>query len=257
MPLQRGGTMTNEALAAAIKAGDTSLIGDLWEQVKAFVALMAKKRLISADTTVVDVDDLIQSGFFALLDAVRTFDEAAGCAFTTWLSVHLQKHFSMAMNTRSEKQRNDPLHDADSLQRLIRDDDERTTLGDIQPDKNAQAAFEAVEHRMWTEKLHTALDDLLNDLPQDQREIITGRHYDEMSTEELSRKLDTTTAEIRSQENKGMRELRRSSWKLRPFVADDLNYFRHVSAAEFSRTQTSAVEVLAILRENAQERSGV
>lgn len=248
--------MTNEELVAAIRDGNTALIGELWEQNKGLVAMLANKRLMSATNTVIEIDDLTQSGFFALLDAIRTYDAAEGCRFTTWLTVHLRNHFNKAMNTRSEKQRNDPLLAAVSLQRPIAEEN-GDTLEALCPDPSAQAAFEAVEHRMWTEQLHTTLDDLLCELPQDQREIITGRHYDEMSTEELSRKLDTTTAEIRSQENKGMRTLRKSSWRLKPFIEAETNYYRHVGADEFARTHTSAVESVAIWRESAQERAGI
>lgn len=246
--------MTNEELVAAIRDGNDALVGELWEQVEKLVTKLAKSRLMSATTTVTEIDDLTQSGYFALLDAIRTYDAAEGCKFTTWLSVHLRNHFNKAMNARSEKQRNDPLLAAVSLQRPIAEED-GDTLEALCPDPNAQAAFEAVEHRMWTEQLHTTLDDLLCELPQDQREIITGRHYDAMSTEELSRKLDTTTAEIRSQENKGMRTLRKSSWRLKPFIEAETNYYRHVGADEFARTHTSAVESVAIWRESAQERA--
>ena len=249
--------MTNEELVAAIRDGNDALIGELWEQVEKLVTKLAKSRLMSATTTVTEIDDLTQSGFFALLDAIRTYDAAEGCKFTTWLSAHLQNHFNTALNIRSEKQRKDPLHSADSLQRLISDDDEGATLGDLQPDIRAEAAFEAVEHRIWNEQLHTALDALLDDLPQNQREILTGRHYDAMSTEELSQKLDTTAAEIRSQENKGMRTLRKASWRLKPFIEAETNYYRHVGADEFTRTHTSAVESIAIWRESAQERAGI
>ena len=241
--------MTNETLAAAIRDGNHALIGELWGQVRAFVAMMAKKRLMSNESTVTEVDDLTQCGYFALLDAIQTYDETES-SFLTWLSVHLQNHFNKAMNRYTTRQKQDPLHTADSLQRPISDDDDSAALWDFLPDESAQAAFDAVEHRIWNGQLHAALTDALDAIPDKQREIIEGRYYAGKTVDELAAIQAISPAEVRSHERKGMSALRKGAAYLRPFLNDETNYFRRVSVSEFNRTHTSAVESIAIWHES-------
>ena len=75
--LEGGAPTTNEELAAEIQRGRSDLYGQLWEQVKRFVAYKALRRYeFVQDRSGVDLEDLLQSAFLGLVAAVESFDPA-------------------------------------------------------------------------------------------------------------------------------------------------------------------------------------
>lgn len=77
--------MTNEELAALIQAGERERIPELWAQVEKYVWKQANRRALSLEGYGgVTEEDLYQSGFLALLDAVESYDHAAGMSFIGW-----------------------------------------------------------------------------------------------------------------------------------------------------------------------------
>lgn len=68
--------MSNEELAAAIRAGEQGKITELWAQVRRF-ALWRARRWARVGRGVT-VDDLEQEAFIALLDALERWREADG-----------------------------------------------------------------------------------------------------------------------------------------------------------------------------------
>lgn len=68
--------MTNEQLAACIKAGEVDRMGELYSQVRRFIHGIAWKYRTAAE-----LEDLKQEGFLALYDAVRGYEPEAGNSF--------------------------------------------------------------------------------------------------------------------------------------------------------------------------------
>ena len=74
--------MTNEELAMQIQQGNKNAIAELWTAVTPFIYKCCY-RFYHARTELclssgVTADDLIQTAFFALLNAVNSFDIATG-----------------------------------------------------------------------------------------------------------------------------------------------------------------------------------
>lgn len=74
--------MTNEELAAKIQQGERELIPELWNQVEKFVSqqagICARKLEGFGGAT---EEDMYQSGFLALVDAVDSFNPKEGMSF--------------------------------------------------------------------------------------------------------------------------------------------------------------------------------
>ena len=86
--------MTNEDLATRIQAGEDALTFQLWEQCKGFICKQAYRWAKAwKDRADFDVDDLIQAGYFALCDAVSSFQAERG-SFITLLDMSASKHMS-------------------------------------------------------------------------------------------------------------------------------------------------------------------
>lgn len=246
--------MSNEELAARIQAGETNLMEDLWEQVAGLVK-WAARRIMPAlgNRGGVELDDLIQSGYLALVAAVASYAPDNG-SFSSWLMYYLKTAFAQASGYRTEKQRNDPLRFAVSLEAPLGDED-GNTVGDLQADPTSAAPFEAVEERIYREQLRQVLESVLDQLTPAQAETIRGRYFQGATLEEVAADMGKSMERIRQLEINALDQLRRD--ELRNQLETFLNntpYFLHVGPATFHRTGESSVEKIVFLRERLRER---
>ena len=246
--------MTNEELAIKIQEGAAELMPTLWEQVSRWVCKLANKWAFAfAERGCVEVDDLINSGYLALAEAVKTFQVAKGAAFTTWFTLFLKRAFLDAYGMRAYK--NDPLHKAASLDAPIVDSSGKDiTLGDAVADPRGEAALAAQEERIFIEQLHDALEEALATLPQEQSEILRLHYYDGQTYEAISKQFGTYKQTIQTRANKALRGLRKPQVNaiLLPFV--DFDYYHGTGVGAFQRTGASIQERYLLNMEREYER---
>ena len=250
--------MSNEELAVRIKAGERDRLLELWVQVKDLVAWYAVRRYNAAPGLGgVEVDDLIQSGFIAMVEAVESFDPGAGYKFSTWMKRPLQTAFAKAGGYLTEKQKMDPLHRCDSLDRPVGEDD-GDTLGDLQaaPDDDMEAA----ERRIWLEQLRAALDKAVATLPAEWEELIDRHYYLGETLQQTADSMGWTRYEVKCQTAKALKNLRRNvnrnglAWFYEERALDlKTPWFLHVGPAAFASKGTSSVEKIVLQRERDRE----
>jgi len=247
--------VSNEELAARIQAGERELMPELWEQVRRFVAKMAARRyLFSNGYGGVEIDDLIQSGYLALCEAVARFEPDGEYKFTSYLGNCLKTAFSEAGGYRSKRQYHDPLHNCASLDTPLGDDPDGETLGDLQADP--VDVFEDADRRMWLEQLREAVGEAFDDLPPEQREMLQRRYWDGQTLKEIGEAEGTPVQVIRTRENKALQTLRqrRRLDGFKTYIDERTPWYMQVGAATFNNTHSSAVEELAVRRENMAEK---
>jgi hypothetical protein len=138
--------MTNEELAIAVRDGQTELMPELWGKVRRFIRRQAVRRLLCEPLHLRDLEeDLTNSGYFALSDAVRGFRDDAETSFLHYLNFHLKKAFNAALGARSEKGKREPLHRAMSLNAPIGGETDDLTLSDMLIDPLAEEELKAVD----------------------------------------------------------------------------------------------------------------
>lgn len=242
--------MTNEELAAAIRRGEREKLADLWAQVERFVWRMANRR---PDTGAVDREDLYQSGYLALVAAVDSYDPERGAPFLSWLAQHLLTAFSEAGNYRSEKQRRDPIHTADSLDRPLGEDADGATLEAVVAAPDSEAAYEEAEARIWQEELHAALETALDALPDGQGDLLRERYFNARTLRDLAAERRVSIETIRQRERAALQELRRPrrSRNLRAFLdlEERTPYYLHVGMRTFQQTGESSVDRIVAIRD--------
>ncbi len=70
--------MTNEELATAVQAGEADVL-ELWDQVRRFALRRAHRWAAAAgEAAGITVEDLVQAGFLALLEAVAGWSADRG-----------------------------------------------------------------------------------------------------------------------------------------------------------------------------------
>ena len=222
--------MTNEEIAVQIQQGRTDLYLQLWENVKRLIVQEAEKRyFINGGRGGVEIEDLVQCGFLALVSSVRYFDISSGWKFTTYLTK--------------------TLHTAISLDAPLDDDDDGTYY-DLIEDPNGNFEDKAIE-QTWLADLRQELRKALAAIPEDQSEMIQMRYGKGLSVDQISKSRSIDPKAVRSLESKALHSLRRPQIRsrLERFVDDETPYYEKWGLHAYSLTGMSAVEHLAIKRE--------
>lgn len=84
---------SNEGLAVRIQTGDVQAVEQLLEQNKAYIYQLAISLCNQYDTPS-ELDDLVQEGSLALLDAAETFDPERNIKFLSYASTAIQNRMS-------------------------------------------------------------------------------------------------------------------------------------------------------------------
>lgn len=255
--------MTNEELVMRIQDGKSDLYSLLWSQVHDFIASMAIRRLRrTAKPSEVDVDDLVQSGYLALVEAVKDYDAESGFTFITYLGNHLKTAFNEACGVRTVREARDPIHRAVSLDVPIdADEPDGETRGDLIPAPTDTE--EAVVDNVYCERLRAAEEQLLSRLSECAADVIRSKYFEDEPVERTAERYNLSVAGLSSRRTNYMSRLRvlaRSTPEgraLQRYVDDNTNFYLQVGPQRFVRTQTSAPEYLTIKRDELAKRYGV
>lgn len=232
--------MTNEELAIMIQNGQTEAVLPLWQQVEKFVRQSANRWNYAWRNRGISSDDLYQSGFLAMMEAVETFDPDKA-RFLTWLGYHLKTAFSDVVGCRTEKQNNDPLNEYKSLWETLDNDTDGLTVGDMIADPVDYIGD--ADRRIYLEQLHNAMEQMLATLPQEQGTTLRLRFYQGLSLKDTAMVSGISPEEARKRESKALQKLRqgKQAARLRAFV-DERTPFYNAHGIH-------SVEWLAIKRE--------
>ena len=193
--------MSNEELAQRIQNGERERLPELWEQVRRFCDSLAGRYYrmngeLCARRGVL-LEDLQQESFLAMVQAAQTYQEGKGCAFIGWLRYYLQNAIAALVGTRNRRINQDPLNRCQSLDAPQLDAEGGEIELDV-PDPGAQAAFEAMEEREYRRQRKEAMEQCLSLVEPVQASILRKHYYQRQ-----------TLPQIRKQERKGLRRLRR------------------------------------------------
>lgn len=245
---------SNEALALKIQTGERDLLPLLWEQVKPFVAWMAR-RWVNAWRSMrpsLEVDDLSQCGYIALCEAVETYSTDENKSFTGWLAFYLKTHFAVEVGCRTRTQMNDPLSNALSLDAPASNTSDDFTLGDTVADP-ADLLGE-VDEQIWHEGLSRAVQNALVSLPEEERAIIQARYFDGLTIKETGERFGVSGNAIRNSEQKALRKLRSGepSAALRAAWYAEANLYKGTGLNTWRNTGCSVQEAALIWLENSE-----
>lgn len=232
--------MTNEELAIRIQSGETGYTLLLWQQVEKFVRQNANRWSYAWRSRGISSDDLYQSGFIAMMEAVETFNPDKA-SFLTWLGYYLKTGFSDAAGCRTERQNKDPLNECRSLWEPLDNGTDGLTVGDMVPDP-VDYIGEA-DRRIYLEQLHDAMEQVLDKLPQEESAILRLRFYSGRSLRDAAKLGGISPEEARKRETKALQKLRqgKQAARLRAFVDERTPFY--------SAHGVHSLERLAVKRE--------
>lgn len=253
---------TNEQLVEMIQASRDELFLDLWLRVWRFVWQKATSRYYAfwgsgydgaCSAGGVFEDDLFQSGYLALVDAVATFDNSRGNKFTTWLDFYLKREFDAAQGRRTS--RRDPIDKSMSYDRpSILGDDESEPLSDFIPSERKDIL--TIEERVFLEQLREAIETALDKLPEREAYAIRRSYFDGKTYRNIGEAVGVSTDRVRQIIKRGISTLRnqRAKNRLEEFLRERTNYYKGVGARTYYETGQSSTERLALRRVELEEK---
>lgn len=252
--------MSNEQLAVLIQAGETERIPELWQQTERLVKWKANRIMtaleLRGNPCGVTFDDLHQSGFIALMEAVHYYNPEDGAAFSTCLMNRLKTVFAEATGYRTKSGRNEPLNNCFSLDKTVDDESDGTTFGELAPDPAATAQFQNVEEKLWHKHLQEAMEKALSAIPEQYADVLRMRHYQGLTLSEIGEIRGVAGERVRQMESKGLRLLRQpknACNHLFPFYQHD--FYSHTGLTAFRQSGLTVQERYLIAVEEQQARA--
>lgn len=247
---------TNEELAEKIQAGQTGYIPILWEQVKAFVQQQAGRwwRAWHRNRPTLEVDDLYQCGYFALVNAVKTYKPDGGIAFIGWLKNYLLTEFTVEVGFRTAKQRGDPLNAAISMDAPIGGETEDITVGDLVADPVDRIS--PIDEAVYQEQIKPVVAAALEALPEPERNTLQCRYADGLTLKDTGKQLGYSATYTHELECKALRKLRSGSHiqELSEAYYLTKNLYNGTGFAAWNRTGSSAQEAFVIGKEREEAK---
>lgn len=221
----------------AIKAKtDSAYLLPLWQDVKRFVYKMAHA-YIGNVTSLYDMDDLMQEGFIALSDAVRTY-EPKGMQFTSWLSFYLPRAFRSVAGSKNDATR--------YIQNTIVEDKsgDEVDLFELIPDETAEKAISDIADESSAAFLWKQVELLPAGSPKDCFiASLSGKKYNAIATE-----LRLSYDQVRANISKAARILR-CSHPIRAAYPEYYQFLMRKSLVAFNASWSSVVEDAVLKRE--------
>ncbi|MDR0863267.1 MAG: sigma-70 family RNA polymerase sigma factor [Oscillospiraceae bacterium] len=249
--------MTNEELAVKIQQGDEGLLPELWMQCEQYIKWKARHYIRKYDGELLgcDFEDLVQSGYFAMLNAIKSFAPEMGFKFTTHLKFPLKTSFAEVLGIRTAKR--DWLDYATSLDMPIGEDGDATLYDFVSANMSgADNIEEQIVSSVYTSQLHGVLEKCLAYLPDVQQNILRQRYYYECSLEQIAKSKELSRERIRQIESQALQKMfdMRKETGLDEFVERHTDYFLHVGTRQFNVDWESAVEKIVLKRERLAEK---
>lgn len=249
--------MSNEELVAQIQTGAIERMGELWEQVAGLVKWKAKRIMTVLEGRPgrgVEFEDLCQSGYLAMVAAVDTYDPAAGGTFSTWLMYHLKTAFAEDTGYRTQKGRQEPLNNYLSLDTPLTDDADSDDLMDVVADPAGLQWRESLEESMWRKQLQEAVGAALSTVPEQYREILRLRYWEDMTLEDVGDLRGISKERVRQMENKGIRILRQPKTASQLYTFCDFDFYCGAGLGAFQNSGMSIQERYLMRKEEREER---
>jgi RNA polymerase sporulation-specific sigma factor len=242
--------MSNEELALLIQQGQQQYIPQLYTQVEKFIRMKAnsfyRNSAIKCSRCGVELDDLIQEGYFAMLEAVKGYKQENEYKFLTYIDYPFLNRYNTLIGNRTGRAKSEPLNNAKSLDEPLGAEDGTFTLSDTITDENSESLFDEALQKGYLQSLHDALEKGMEQLIPEQRTTIQCRYFEKQTLQKTADKIGCSRERVRQHEQKALRVFRKPkiARTLIPFLYDEMESYslRGTGITAFKHTGASSTE---------------
>ncbi len=243
-------TRTNEQLAIAGQDGDQQAIAQLWKQNKGFMCAWCYRFYeCNRDRCAaygVELSDLQQETFFAIIEAIKAYKPEQGHSFLAWLKFPLKNRCNALLGMRGNKAPR-LLNGCGSLDETIGEDKD-TAIIDMIADPSAGEEFESAEDREYNRQLHEALAQAMDTLQEKHRDILQWRYYDGLTLQQCGERMQCTPEYTRQLSKQAIYRMRKGQ------AMKILNRFLDESSRAYTGTGFQAWKNGGSVQERIAER---
>ena len=245
--------MSVDELAILVQQGREDLLPVLWDQVKGLIAYFANQfnRQWDCSKYGIEVDDLIQEGYFAMLRTLEKHDPEKG-SFNSLFAYDLRKAFQDAIG-RTDRKRGDLLNHCLSLDaELDSSDSNSDSLYELVPDGYDYTG--PVEHQIYLQELHNELEKALAELPEVEAAAIRAEYWEGLTREEIAEKQSLPVQEVKNNKQKALKKLRKRTKELEQYLDSYTPFYRHTGIGWYRQNNISSVEYNVFLRDRMERK---
>lgn len=243
--------MTNEELVKLIKQGNKRYYATLWEQTSKLIHKLiykhASKRKLPND---IDFDDILQCGYFAMVNAVNAYNPEKDLKFNTYLEFQVMNAIQLTIDRGQRKGMNTPRLQEYSYNRTVSDSEgEEVEIIDLMPDKQSPKIYEGAELTDLQERVWQAVAEL----PEKLREIITEYYFKGENLPTQAEKLGVSVETVRQRKRQALRILERNRALKQLYNDYDRHYHSRYNDLQTLQWKRSP-ESYAIMQDIAERR---
>ncbi|MEE1280968.1 MAG: sigma-70 family RNA polymerase sigma factor [Acutalibacteraceae bacterium] len=243
--------MTNEELAQLIKQGNKRYYATLWEQTSRLIHKLiykhASKRKLPND---IDFDDILQCGYFAMVNAVNAYSPEKDLKFNTYLEFQVMNAIQLTIDRGQRKGMNTPRLQEYSYNRTVSNSEgEEVEIIDLMPDKQSPKIYEGAELTDLQERVWQAVAEL----PEKLREIITGYYFNGENLSTQAERLGVSVQTVTQRKRQGLRLLERNRALKQLYNDYDRHYHSRYNDLQTLQWKRSP-ESYAIMQDLAERR---
>lgn len=209
--------MENEKMAALIQSDREEfkeLIPVLWKKTQKVLFKMARefynKHRSSCDRRGVELCDLEGSCYSVFVAALDAFKPDRPTQFTTYFNFCFQNMTAELLNIRTERGKNEPLNNCDSLDRQIEQGDgSTTTLLELIADKETSSFEDDVLEALNRDQEAVIVREAVAALPDLERLVIELYYFEDKDLKTIGAELNVSFERVRQIRQRALTSLRR------------------------------------------------
>lgn len=170
--------VTLEELATAVQNGNNEIIPLLWERTERLIKMLIlhhiRKRMLPSS---IDIEDLLQCGYFALLSAVKYYKRDNIYKFTTYLNYCIQKAINNELGYKKQ------IKEYSYNKTVSNTDGEETELINLIKDHSAE--YNVFETAELTDTQRIIIE-AVNELSPQHKEVVKMHWFNNMTFKEIA-----------------------------------------------------------------------
>lgn len=210
--------MTNEQMAALIQSDRETfkdLIPILWKKVNRLLFKLARdfysKHSASCTRRGVELSDIESSCYTVFLAALDAYKPDNSSLFTSYFKYPFKTVTQELLSIRTERGRQEPLNNCDSLDRPIDPEDcEGATLGEFISDPVSSSLEDDVLEGLNREQEALAVHEAVAALPEQMRRVVELYYFEGRTFHEISEIIGVSASRVQQINHKALRELRKN-----------------------------------------------